>query len=57
MPIPKPKAGEKQVDFMPRCIEKLMNYHDREEAMAICYDTYRKNNYRSINGWAYKSKK
>ena len=56
MPIPKPKAGEKQKEFMPRCIAQLMNYHDREEAMAICYKTYREINSRQINGWAPRRK-
>ena len=57
MPIPKPKGGEKQTNYMSRCVSQLMKYHNREEAMAICYDTYRKNNFRSINGWAYRTKK
>jgi hypothetical protein len=56
MPIPKPKAGESQKDFMPRCISQLMNYHDREEAMAICYDTWKKKNSRQVNGWTPKRK-
>tara|TARA_R110002051_G_scaffold88619_1_gene156018 strand:+ start:22885 stop:23019 length:135 start_codon:yes stop_codon:yes gene_type:complete len=40
MPIPKPKTGEKQKDFMTRCIPMLSPYHDKEQAMAICYKTY-----------------
>jgi hypothetical protein len=43
MPIPKPKTGEKQSDYMQRCIPILSNYHDKEQAMAICYKTYREN--------------
>ena len=41
MPIPKPKAKESQKDFMMRCIPQLSKYHEKKQAMAICYDTYR----------------
>ena len=42
MPIPKPKGGEKQSDFMLRCVPQLMQYRDKEQAIAICYQTYKK---------------
>ena len=35
MPIPKPKSGEKQSDFMLRCVPALSNYHKKEQAIAI----------------------
>jgi|TARA_R100001530_G_C4316199_1_gene154438 hypothetical protein len=41
MPIPKVKQGEKQKDFMLRCIPQLMKYHDKEQAVAICYKTFK----------------
>lgn len=41
MPIPKPKKGEKQKDFMMRCVPQLSNYHEKSQAIAICYKTYR----------------
>ena len=42
MPIPKPKTAEKQSDFMLRCVPQLMQYHEKEQAIAICYQTYKK---------------
>mgnify|MGYP001399273160 CR=1 FL=1 len=44
MPIPKPKENEKQSDFMMRCIPQLSKYHERAQATAICYKTYREKN-------------
>ncbi len=41
MPIPKNKQGEKQKDFMMRCVPQLMKYHPKEQAIAICYDSFR----------------
>ncbi len=41
MPIPKKKQGEQQKDFMMRCVPQLMKYHDKDQAIAICYDTFR----------------
>ncbi len=41
MPIPKPKTGEKQKDFMIRCVPQLVDYHPKDEAIAICYQTYK----------------
>jgi len=43
MPIPKVKTGEKQKDYMLRCVPQLMQYHDKEQAVAICYKTYKDN--------------
>ena len=40
MPIPKKKAGEKQKDFMMRCVPQLMQYHEKSQAIAICYKSF-----------------
>ncbi len=42
MPLPEPKKGEKQSEFMIRCIEKAMTEFPKEQAMAVCYDIYKK---------------
>ena len=41
MPIPKKKQGEKQSDYMIRCVPQLMDYHAEKQAIAICYDAFR----------------
>ena len=41
MPIPKPKAREKQKDFMIRCVAEMTKEYNREQAVAICYQTYK----------------
>ena len=33
----------KQKDYMLRCVPQLMQYHDKEQAVAICYKTYKDN--------------
>lgn len=43
MPIPKKKKGEKQKDFMIRCVPQLMKYHEKSQAIAICYKTFKDN--------------
>ena len=40
MPIPKKKANEKQSDYMMRCVPQLMQYHDKSQAIAICYHNF-----------------
>tara|TARA_R110000823_G_scaffold85122_1_gene191382 strand:- start:183 stop:320 length:138 start_codon:yes stop_codon:yes gene_type:complete len=42
MPIPKKKQGEKQSEFMIRCVPELMKYHDKEQAIAMCYKAFKK---------------
>tara|TARA_R110000744_G_scaffold143565_2_gene255534 strand:- start:13639 stop:13776 length:138 start_codon:yes stop_codon:yes gene_type:complete len=44
MPIPKPNPNEKQKDFMIRCVPMLTPYHKKNEAVAICYNTFRNKN-------------
>ena len=41
MPIPKKKPGEKQKDFMIRCVPQLMEYHEKSQAIAICYKSFK----------------
>ena len=40
MPIPKKRQGEKQKDFMMRCVPQLMKYHKKDQAIAMCYDAF-----------------
>ena len=40
MPIPKVKSGEKKAAYMVRCVPQLMNYHPKDQAIAICSKTY-----------------
>ena len=41
MPIPKPKSREKQSQFMMRCVAKMMGEYPKEQAIAICYNSFR----------------
>jgi len=43
MPIPNKKTGEKQKDYMIRCVPQLMRYHDKSQAIAICYKSFQRN--------------
>ena len=43
MPIPTKRSGEKQSQFMIRCVPQLMKYHDKSEAIAICYRSFEGN--------------
>ena len=40
MPIPEKRANEKQSEFMIRCVPQLMRYHDKSQAIAICYRSF-----------------
>ena len=40
MPIPEKKQGEKQSQFMIRCVPELMRYHKKDQAIAMCYDAF-----------------
>ena len=46
MPIPKKKPGEKQSKFMMRCVPELMRYHEKDQAIAMCYDAFTGSNVR-----------
>lgn len=41
MPIPKPNDGENESEFVSRCISKIIDEYDQDQAAAICYNTYR----------------
>lgn len=44
MPIPKPKAGEKQKDYIQRCMSNSTmraEYPDEQQRLAVCYTTFR----------------
>ena len=51
MPIPKKKQGEQQKDFMIRCVPELMKYHDKSQAIAICYNSFRSVELESYNDY------
>lgn len=43
MPVIKPKSGEKESDFVSRCVSDLMDKdpkRDNKQAVAICYSTF-----------------
>ena len=48
MPIPKPKSGEEQSQFMLRCVPILSREYGKEQAIAICYSSF-KNGRMSLN--------
>jgi hypothetical protein len=45
MPIPKPKSGESQSDFLKRCMsdDVMLNEYDVEQRAAICRTSYSEN--------------
>lgn len=45
MPIPKPNKAESQNDFVGRCMHEIASEYDtNEQAVAICINTYEKEN-------------
>jgi len=43
MPIPKPTPKEKEQEYVSRCMSEIGGeYDDPQQAVAICYSTYRK---------------
>ena len=42
MPIPNPKSGEAQDEFVGRCMTEIGSEYDQDQALAICYATYEK---------------
>ena len=45
MPIPKPKAGESQKDFMTRCMSDntMVNEYGKDQRLAICSTSFKDN--------------
>tara|TARA_B100001175_G_scaffold317649_1_gene335466 strand:- start:5641 stop:5778 length:138 start_codon:yes stop_codon:yes gene_type:complete len=45
MPLPTPKKGEKQTDFMSRCISSDVvkkEFKNKQQQIAVCYKQYNK---------------
>lgn len=41
MPIPNPKSGEQEKEYISRCISKIIDEYEQKQAAAICYSKYR----------------
>lgn len=41
MPVPKPKEGESEKDFIPRCVRSIIDEYDQNQALGICYSQLR----------------
>jgi hypothetical protein len=37
MPIPKRESGERENDFIPRCVSEISGEYEQDQALAICY--------------------
>ncbi len=48
MPIPKPQ-GETQREYISKCMSAIGDEYNSEQALAICYDTWREENFKGIN--------
>lgn len=44
MPIPKVKSGEKEQDFISRCMSNIVGEYEQSQAAAICYSTWENKN-------------
>jgi hypothetical protein len=42
MPIPVPKKGQTEQEYVSECISQVMDEYGQEQGSAICYNTYRK---------------
>ena len=43
MPIPEKKSGEREDDYIGRCMEAIGGEYPQEQALAICYGKFREN--------------
>ena len=51
MPIPKPKKGEKEKDFISRCMGAIGDeYKDKDQAVAVCYQSWKDKSKPKANG-------
>jgi len=41
MPIPNPRPEENESEFVGRCVSEISNEYDQDQAVAICFNTYR----------------
>ena len=44
MPIPKPESAEQQDEYVGRCMKEIGSEYEQDQALAICYATYEKEN-------------
>ena len=44
MPIPQPKSGQSESEYVSECISAIYDEYGQEKSAAICYNTYRKSN-------------
>ena len=42
MPIPIPKKGQTEQEYVSECISQIVDEYGQEQGSAICYNTYRK---------------
>ena len=49
MPIPKVNSGEKQSDYIGRCMSAISDEYDQDQALGICYSTWRESRMEGIN--------
>ncbi len=42
MPIPVPKKGQTEQEYVSECISQIVDEYGQEQGSAICYNTYRK---------------
>jgi hypothetical protein len=48
MPIPKP-SGETQKEYISKCMSAIGGEYPQDQSLAICYDTWREENFKGIN--------
>jgi len=48
MPIPKP-SGETQKEYISKCMSAIGDEYPQDQSLAICYDTWREENFKGIN--------
>ena len=41
MPIPKPTSAETEQEFVSRCMSEISGEYEQDQALGICYSTYR----------------
>ena len=56
MPIPKPKKGEGEKDFISRCMSAIGDeYKDKDQAVAVCYQSWKdKSSPRQMVRWSWR---
>jgi hypothetical protein len=49
MPIPNPKSGESQSEFISRCVSAIYDEYGEEQSLGICYSKWRETRMEGIN--------